>query len=351
MQQDCGLLIAVCISVLLVGLFVWDALWVNNKTRITYVKYDASRVEGDYPVDAVYTWVNPADEAWKQAYAATVSPTGSASKRRFNNNTASSADAELQTSLELLVKHCPWVRTIYIATMRPQVPACLSRDPLKQLVDSGRVRVVHHDEFFEDPAALPVFCSRAIEANLHRIPALSAQWLYLNDDFMTGRPVEKNMLFYEGKPVIRGMWMPVYHGLKLDAHVDGCVNNGKLLNKLWYFHNDHTTTGVTTEAVQATAQWAGPVWKHTSGARLRAEGQIVPQGLVENAALDSGMYVCYRNNPLKTYAMLAMFGFMMPKPKRFRRYHFFCVNNIPPNELVQTINAIRRAFKLEPLTE
>jgi hypothetical protein len=131
MQQDCGLLIAVCISVLLVGLFVWDALWVNNKTRITYVQYDASRVEGDYPVDAVYTWVNPADATWQKAYASATGKSDT-SKRRFNNNSRLAADAELQTSMELLLKHCPWVRTVYVATMRPQVPPFLAKPEFRK---------------------------------------------------------------------------------------------------------------------------------------------------------------------------------------------------------------------------
>jgi hypothetical protein len=327
---------------------------VSTKSRITYVTYDSARQE-TMPVDAVYTWVNPTDTTWQDAYKTHVPARKSApSKKRFNNNVVTSCDAELQTSVELLLKHCPWVRAVYIATMRPQIPPFLQRtEHGAEWLRTGRVKVVHHDEFFEDPSVLPVFNSHPIEANLHRIPNLSQQWLYLNDDFMTGKPVEKNMLFYRGKPVVRGMWMPVYHaGLKIDEHVSSCANNGKALNHLWYFHNDHTTTGVDSDAVRMAAALVRPMWEHTSRARLRGHDQLVPLGLVENAALDNGLYVCYKNNPLKTYAMLYS---LLPYSKaRFKsllpRYHFFCINNIPPAKLMQVLDDVRGAFDLPPLS-
>jgi hypothetical protein len=342
------------LTLVLTCVVIWNATWVNTKPHITYVAYQPDRQEGAYPVDAVYTWVNPADETWQKAYAIATGKSDT-SKRRFNNNSRLAADAELQTSMELLLKHCPWVRTVYVATMRPQVPPFLVKPEFRSLVDSGRVKVVHHDEFFEHPDTLPVFSSRPIEGNLHRIPGLSKQWLYLNDDMMTGKPVQKNMLFHDGKPVIRGLWMPVHHlGLRLDAHVSGCANNGKLMRCLWYFHNDHTTAPVDSAVMAAAAEWARGAdesWERTMRSKLRGDDQLVPMGLAENLALDAGAYVCFRKSPLKTYAMLSS---LLPWSKRqfvqkLPRYHFFCINNIPADDLMPTLAAVRDALGLAPL--
>lgn len=316
---------------------------------ISYVDYDAT-LTVDAPVDAVYTWVNPGEQEWQTEYKKHV-PSTDLSNKRFNNKDA--PDAELQTSLELLLRHCPWVQTVYIATMRPQVPPCLHTRQFMPLVKSGKIRVVHHDEFFPDRRVLPVFNSHAIEANLHRIPGLAKRWLYLNDDMMVGRPVEKNMLFHEGRPVIRGLWMPVHLPFKLDAHVSACANSGKVLKNLWYFHNDHTPAAVHSDAVERVAHKVSDAWQHTAHARLRDHNQVVPLGLVENDALDEKEYVCYKKSPLKTYAMLSS---LLPWTQaRMRRqlpqYHFFCINNIAPGKVVQTVNNMRAAFNLAPLTQ
>lgn len=359
MRTDTATIATLWVSIGFAVLLLWTAAFMHCKPRITYVTYDPAAVEA-MPVDAVYTWVNPASAEWQDAYRASVPNAPLLSKKRFNNNVTGLADAELRTSVELLLRHCPWVRTVYIATMRPQVPPFLEAaagGAGAAALYGDRVKVVHHDEFFTDPSVLPVFNSHAIEAHLHRIPNLSAQWLYLNDDFMTGRPVDKNMLFYRGKPVVRGLWMPTQAKIPIDDHVACCMNSGRLLNYLWYFHNDHTTTGVDSVAVHATATapWAQKEWNRTGAARLRGDDQVVPLGLVENAALDNGLYVRYTNNPVKTYAMLhrlyrlnRLLGRAQQKAI-LHRYHFFCINNIPPPDLRNTINTIRVAFDLEPL--
>lgn len=344
MNADRAVLLAlVCLSVVL----LYAVVLTNTNVRpvIRYVYYDPGRVEEE-PVDAVYTWVNPEDEAWRAEYKKH-NPQKDMSEKRFNNKDA--PDAELQTSLELLFINCPWIQTVYVATMRPQVPPCFANAALAPHVQSGRLRVVHHDEFFPDTSVLPVFNSHAIEANLHRIPGLQSRWMYFNDDMMTGRPVDKNMLFYHGKPVTRGLWMPVYIPFPIDAHVSGCVNSGKRLGNLWYLHNDHTPAAVHSNVVADTALAFQDVWSDTARARLRDHNQIVPLGFVENVALDKGEYVFYKNNPLKTFAMLSNFVPSKLVESSLPRYHFFCINNIPPSKLVDTVNRVRASLNLAPL--
>jgi len=85
---------------------------------------------------------------------------------------------ELRYSLRSLVKNAPWIRRIYIVTDN-QIPYWLN-------LENERVSVISHEEIFLNKSHLPVFSSPAIEANIHRIPGLSKQFIYFNDDVFLG---------------------------------------------------------------------------------------------------------------------------------------------------------------------
>lgn len=140
------------------------------------------------PVDLVYTWVDGTDPDWLARKAAFDKPRNglheqSASVARFVTRD------ELRYSLRSVAMFAPWVRRIHIVT-DAQVPAWL---------DTGhpQITIVDHREIFTDPSVLPVFNSHAIESQLHHIPDLAEQYLYLNDDIFFGRLVEPE-LFFEG---------------------------------------------------------------------------------------------------------------------------------------------------------
>ena len=81
-------------------------------------------------------------------------------------------------ALELVRRHLPWVRRIYVLTRRPQVPECLQ---------PGEVVVFHEAVGLRGHT----FNSHAIEASLHMLPGLSEHFLYLNDDFYVKRPCSR----------------------------------------------------------------------------------------------------------------------------------------------------------------
>ena len=140
------------------------------------------------PVDVVYTWVNSTDPAWIEAANAAfvaaglppLSSMGASPANKFRDW------HELLFSMRSLYTYAPWVRNFYIVTSMPsQVPAWLN-------TSHPRIRVVHHADLFDDPATqLPTFNSYAIETVLHRIPGLSNFFLYLNNDFLVGRPLAR----------------------------------------------------------------------------------------------------------------------------------------------------------------
>ena len=119
----------------------------------------------DFPIDAVYLWVDVRSPEWREAKDAANarnrpgrSAVEEATLRREAplryNDVGDTPDAELELSLQLLLRTCPWLRTVHIVTMRPQRPPCLQGPELSPLVASGRIRVVHHDEIWEDPDPL-----------------------------------------------------------------------------------------------------------------------------------------------------------------------------------------------------
>eukprot|EP00039_Didymoeca_costata_P011413 m.160069 g.160069 ORF g.160069 m.160069 type:complete len:1577 (-) comp15166_c0_seq2:5-4735(-) len=107
------------------------------------------------------------------------------SASRFQDN------SELQYSLRSIEKFAPWVRQIFIVT-NGQIPSWLN-------LDHPRLTVVTHEDIFENKSHLPVFSSPAIEANIHRIPGLSENFIYLNDDVMFGTPIWPDDFYTHGK--------------------------------------------------------------------------------------------------------------------------------------------------------
>ncbi|MFD9907200.1 stealth conserved region 3 domain-containing protein [Streptomyces sp. NPDC059063] len=141
----------------------------------------------DFPVDAVYTWVDDSDPEWRAARAAALGGPGDAASPdrgtvRFRNRD------ELRYSLRSLAMYAPWVRHVYLVTAG-QVPHWLDED------HPGLTVVDHRDLFAEPDACLPTFNSHAIETQLHRIEGLSEHFLYFNDDMFLGRPTTPDTFF------------------------------------------------------------------------------------------------------------------------------------------------------------
>lgn len=88
-------------------------------------------------------------------------------------------------------KFAPWVNKIHFVTWG-HIPKWLN-------TDHPKLNIVKHETFL-DEENIPVFNSRAIEINLHRIPGLAEQFVYFNDDMFITRPVTKKDFFKNGLP-------------------------------------------------------------------------------------------------------------------------------------------------------
>ncbi|KAG0729643.1 N-acetylglucosamine-1-phosphotransferase subunits alpha/beta [Chionoecetes opilio] len=103
---------------------------------------------------------------------------------RFEDN------EELRYSLRSLEQYAPWVRRIFLVT-NGQIPHWLN-------LDHPRLTIITHQDIFTNLSHLPTFSSPAIESHIHRIPGLSDNYLYLNDDVMLGSEVWPEDFFSPG---------------------------------------------------------------------------------------------------------------------------------------------------------
>ncbi len=144
-----------------------------------------------FPIDAVIAWVDGNDIDWnkqRDKYSKQATKKSNKDVRFVNIN-------EIYYCLLGIVKYLPWINNIFLVTARPQVPAFLRKEfPM--------VKVIHHDQIYKDVSILPVFNSSSIETQLHNIPGLSENFIYFNDDFYIGKPLNKSFFFEEyGRPI------------------------------------------------------------------------------------------------------------------------------------------------------
>ncbi len=139
-------------------------------------------------MDVVYTWVDDCFDGYRDvfdSYART--------KHDRNPNRTRDNLSLLKYSLRSLERFAPWVRRVYLVTMRPQVPPWLNTD---------RVRVVHHDEIFE-ARHLPTFNSFAIVSRLAQLTDVTDRFLYVEDDrLMLSATTVDDFVATDGKHVL-----------------------------------------------------------------------------------------------------------------------------------------------------
>lgn len=148
--------------------------------------------ESNKPIDLVYTWVNGHDPDYLQLV-------NKYSNKPIDLNPERTRDIYelLRYSLRSVDLYAPWINHIYILTCRPQKPDWLN-------IEHPKVTIVHHDEIF-DPQDIPTFNYNVIESYIHKIPGLSDDFLYLNDDFLFANQVYPTDFYTEdGKVLIHG---------------------------------------------------------------------------------------------------------------------------------------------------
>lgn len=156
----------------------------------------------NFPIDAVIPWVDGEDpvlKAKRKQYTF-----GSAEIERRDDIAAPTRYAslgEIYWCLRSIQRNASFIRKIFIVT-DGQDPEISKHIPDFRMP----VEIVDHKEIFRGyEQYLPVFNSNAIEAVVWRIPGLSENSIYFNDDLMVVRPTEVSDWFdKDGTPVLYG---------------------------------------------------------------------------------------------------------------------------------------------------
>jgi len=133
-----------------------------------------------HPVDAVFSWVNGSDTLFQESLLVHLPEEQKANnKRGYGTLQNRFRDlGQLKYSLRSIEKYAPWINQIWLVVSHKS-PSWLNTT----YPDSSnpRVRIAYHIDIFPN-SDLPTFNSNAIEANMHKIPGLSKEFLYFNDD-------------------------------------------------------------------------------------------------------------------------------------------------------------------------
>ena len=138
------------------------------------------------PIDIVIPWVDGNDPMWVEEH-----DKYTADKLSDNHVSRYRAWDTFKYWFRAIEDNAPWIRKIHFITWG-HYPEWLN-------LDSDKLNIVNHRDFIPENY-LPTFSSHVIELNLHRIPDLSENFIYFNDDVYLNKKVSPEDFFLDGKP-------------------------------------------------------------------------------------------------------------------------------------------------------
>lgn len=163
-------------------------------------------IEGEYPIDAVITWVDGDDVEHRRKRLSYVSNKGEDKLIDVGGETRYRSVGEIAYCVASINRYARWIRTIYIVTdnQNPKVETFIQKNFGN---DSIPIKIVDHKEIFRGyEQYLPTFNSLSIVNMLWRIEGLSNHFICFNDDLFLIRPVEPSDFFNMGRPIANGYW-------------------------------------------------------------------------------------------------------------------------------------------------
>lgn len=147
------------------------------------------------PIDIVIPWVDGNDPAWL-AQKAEYSGEMTTSVHDYNYQEW----GMLKYWFRGIEKYAPWVRNIYFITWG-HLPSWLN-------TGCPKLKIINHRDYIPEKY-LPTFSSHTIELNIHRIPGLSEQFVYFNDDTYLIRDTKPEDFFVNGLPCDNAVVNPI----------------------------------------------------------------------------------------------------------------------------------------------
>ncbi|MEN0039310.1 MAG: Stealth CR1 domain-containing protein [Cellvibrio sp.] len=305
-----------------------------------------------FPVDAVITWVDGADQNHKAKLDNYLSSIGSTRPRSANPARFSSV-GEIEYCVVSLLRFAPWIRTIFIVTDQQQPDFMVK---LVGTVYESRVKIIDHRVIFTGyEQHLPTFNSMSISSMLWRIPGIAERFLFLNDDFALIRPVDPSFFFLGDKVVLHGVWK-TQTDKRFVKRISGLFK--KLLGRNEKYGKDERVRfiGVQENAAQMHGYsekvfqlehnphpWKLSSWREYFSAypeqleknisfRLRSAEQFVPEGFSAHYEIKNGNAVF--DNSIKTLQLkpadqaLHRLKSKLAQAERDSNYAFICIQSL-----------------------
>ena len=167
--------------------------------------------------DIVITWVDGSDPEWlseKRKYRSE-DPVGNGRERYHEWGL-------LKYWFRCIEKNASWVRKIHFVTWG-NVPEWLD-------VSNPRLHIIKHEDFMPK-SAIPCFNSALIERYLHKIPGLSEQFIYFNDDMYLLGKCGEDFFFRNGLPRDMLAFQPVVANPSNPVMSHHLMNDSLVLSK------------------------------------------------------------------------------------------------------------------------
>lgn len=138
-------------------------------------------------IDFVITWVDGNDIKWqndKKKY----------SEKEINESNSAIRYRDYETLkywFRAVERYTPWVNNIFFVTCG-HLPSWLN-------TENSKLHIIKHTDYIPNEY-LPTFNSNVIEIYMYRIPGLSEQFVYFNDDTFIVNKMDKEDFFKNGKP-------------------------------------------------------------------------------------------------------------------------------------------------------
>jgi|TARA_B100000780_G_scaffold269803_1_gene228938 hypothetical protein len=318
-------------------------------------------------IDFVITWVDMDDPIWKDEF--------SRYSGKIDNSVNGLSEARfrdygfLKYWFRGVSAFAPWVRKVHFITSGQKPDWLNTKNP--------KIKMVSHREFIPEKY-LPVFNSNLIEIYMHKIPNLSEQFVYFNDDFFITNNLTPTRFFENGLPKDIAAFRT---NTGISQFEKMLKNNIRLINRhfnkkevfkkdswKWYdptygsrgrlnfllkHYNKFITLHTPHNAQPFLKSTFEDVWKHCgkeleqmSLHRFRNKNDYTPE-------LFRTWQICCSNfSPYNTYKDTKMFPLMIKSKKaikavRDQSYSLVCLNdNIHIRNYEQTMEKLKQSFEI-----
>lgn len=136
-------------------------------------------------IDFVVTWLDSNDPKWQTEFSKYRGENYQEDTARFRNWDI------FKYWFRAVEKYAPWVNRVFLVT-NGKYPDWINPN-------NPKLVLVKHSDYIPIEF-LPTFNSHTIELHMHKIPGLSEQFVYFNDDFYINAPITPDYYFKEGLP-------------------------------------------------------------------------------------------------------------------------------------------------------